>query len=116
MPEKDDKGQIVITIQDIYEQQNDLSESVRELSHKFDKISHKIDKAYEVEELSREALQVANEADRKAEEALQNDKTMQEQKTDFRNMLTKALVASLLPWGMTILVGLIIILGKEGLI
>lgn len=116
MPEKDEKGQIVITIEDIYNQQNELSESVRELSQKFDRVTHKLENAQKIEEISREALKIANEANDKADRALENDKTEEEQKREFRNMWIKALLATFVPWVLTLLVGVIILLGKGGLI
>lgn len=107
MAEHDEQGRLVITIKDIYNQQNELRDSVNQLSRKFDKMTNSLNTAIQIEEISRQALEKAETAERKADIALENDKKDEERKNETRNIWTKALLATFLPWLFTLIGGLI---------
>jgi len=115
VPESDDKGRIIITMRDIYDQQNSLSDEVSNLSKNFEKMTSSLKDAKEVEKISRKALEVANNADEKADQALKNDKKVERQKEQMKNVWVKSLLATLLPWGLALVVGVILLIKNGGI-
>lgn len=107
LAEYDEQGRLVITIKDIYKQQNELSDSVNKLSRKFDTMTSTLNTAVQIESISREALETAENAERKANIALENDKKDEERRIETRNIWTKALLATILPWLFTLIGGLV---------
>lgn len=110
-----ESGKVIITIQDIYHQQNELRESVNSLSSKFDRMTERLEKAIEVEEISRNALKKAEKAVEKAEEALEKVEKREEYRNEMKKVWMKSLITALIPWVLTLLGGLIILTNGGGL-
>ena len=115
MPESDEKGRIVITMKDIYDQQNSLSEEVSNLSKNFEKMTSSLKDVKEIEKISRKALEIANNADDKSDQALKNDEKVERQKEQLKNVWVKSLLATLLPWGLALVVGVILLVKNGGI-
>lgn len=113
MPESEN-GKVIITIQDIYHQQNELRESVNTLTSKFDRMTQRLEKAIEVEDISRKALKKAEDAEEKADRALGMVEKKEKDSKEMKKVWVRALITALIPWLLTLLGGLIMLTNGGG--
>jgi len=103
---------VVITLREIYDSVQGVGDSLERMEGKLLHLEEKTLLAVKADERSQNALDMAKEAYRLAEESNEAIESYQQSKEDQKQWYSRTIIAAVIPYIISAIIGLLYILGK----